>query len=120
MTQTEARPYLQVSVQIDTPDGPAIDGKPVHTVSWTATRHDSGRVEYSVSAHHHGADDAPLCERLTRVLTCELINPAIVPDWVPWPPAGWLASLELRRDRFEDASAAIDAYEAYHAAEWRS
>ena len=107
MTQTAARPYLQVSVQLDTPDGPAIAGKPVHTVSWTATRSSDGRVSYSISAHHHGADDAPLCERLTRVLTCDALDPAIVPDWVPWPPTHWLASLELDKT---DPDAAMRAY----------
>ena len=115
---TTTAPYMSISVQLDTPNAPKLDGRPVRLVSWTANRYDRGDVSYVIYAHHK--DQAEDKEPLTEILRAEVIDPAIVPDWVPWPPPSWLASLELRRDRFEDASAAIDAYEAYHAAEWRS
>lgn len=112
---------MQVSVQIDTPNPPLVAGKPVHTVSWTATRQDDGHVSYAINAHHYGPDDAPLADRLTPVMRAKSIDPAAVPDWVPWPPANWLASLEPDGD---DLQAIIDA-ETYHfehsgAGSWRS
>jgi len=112
MTQTEARPFMQVSVQIDTPDAPALDGRPVRLVSWTATRFSSDHTNYSIYAHHPHGDPTPF-GFLTTVLDATSIDPAIVPDWVPWPPAGWLASLELDRDRIAAMCDAIDA-EVYH------
>ena len=99
--------YMSISVQIDTPDAPALDGRPVRTVSWTAIRQDSGRVSYSIYAHHH--DGAKGKESLTAVLYADALDRVTVPAWVPWPPAGWLASLELERDLIAEASAAIDA-----------
>ena len=88
-----ARPYMQVSVQIDTPDAPALDGRPVRTVSWIAIRQDSGDVQYRIYAHHTYVAEGQ--GPLTTVLLAESLDPAAVPDWVPWPPAHWLASLEL-------------------------
>jgi len=115
MTQTAARPYLQVSVQLDTPDAPPFDGKPVRGVSWTATRHDSGRVTYVVWAHHNNPGDA-LADRISKVAWMDdQLDPAMVPDWVPWPPANWLPSLELDQDQDRIAAMcdSIDA-EVYH------
>ena len=88
-----ARPYMSVSVQIDTPDAPALDNRVVRTVSWIATRQDSGRVHYTIYAHRRYVADGE--SPLATVLSAESIDPALVPDWVPWPPANWLASLEL-------------------------
>jgi len=90
-------PFMSVSVQIDPPDAPVLDGRPVRVVSWTATRYDRGDVSYVIYAHHK--DQAEDKEPLTEILRADVIDPAIVPDWVPWPPAGWLASLELGKPR---------------------
>ena len=114
MAQTEARPYVSIYVAIDTPDAPMLDGKPVRTVSWTANRFSSGHTNFTVCAHH-------ACGHLVPLLDAESIDPALVPDWVPWPPANWLASLEPDDD---DLQAIIDA-ETYHfehsgAGSWRS
>jgi hypothetical protein len=105
MTQTATRPYMQVSVQIDTPDAPALDGRVVRTVSWIAIRQESGLVQYRIYAHHK--DQAKDKEPLTEILRAESIDPAMVPSWVPWPPAGWLASLELDKP---DPAASLRAY----------
>jgi len=84
---------MQVSVQIDTPTAPALDGRPIRTVSWIAIRQDSGDVQYRIYAHHTYVAEG---ERpLTTVLAAESLDPAMVPDWVPRPPANWLASLDL-------------------------
>ena len=102
------RPYMQVSVQIDTPDAPALDGRPVRTVSWIAIRQDSGDVQYRIYAHHTYVAEGQ--GPLTTVLLAESLDPAAVPDWVPWPPAHWLASLELGKpDLIGRASVALDA-----------
>ena len=103
-TQTAPRsPYMSISVQLDTPDAPPLDGRPVRLVSWTATRYDRGDVSYVIYAHHK--DQAKDKEPLTEILRAEVIDPAIVPDWVPWPPANWLASLELGKPGRAAASA---------------
>ena len=96
-----ARLFLQVSVQIDTPNPPLLDGRPVRLVSWTASRYSHGGVGYTIFAHH--CDDGGL----TTILDAKSIDPAMVPDWVPWPPPGWLASLELGKP---DPDAAMRAY----------
>ena len=106
MTQTEARPYMSVSVQIDTPDAPPLDGRPVHLVSWIASRfsHSTEYAQYTIFAHHRDGGD------LTTILDAKSIDPDMVPDWVPWPPANWLASLELGKpDLIGQASVALDA-----------
>ena len=96
-----ARPYMSISVQIDTPDAPPLDGRPVRLVSWSAIRYDRGDVSYVIYAHHK--DQAKDKEPLTEILRAEVIDPAIVPDWVPWPP-------ELGKpDLIGQASVALDA-----------
>jgi len=102
-----ARPYMSISVQIDTPDAPPLDGRPVRLVSWSAIRYDRGDVSYVIYAHHK--DQAKDKEPLTEILRAEVIDPAIVPDWVPWPPAGWLASLELPSLRSNPVANALAA-----------
>lgn len=103
-------PYMSISVQLDTPDAPRVNGRPVRVVSWTATRYPGGKPGFSVYAHHpESADpaDAPL-----TVLLCtnSLANPD-VPAWVPRPPSGWLASLRMTAepDRVAQASTALMA-----------
>ena len=101
-------PFMSVSVQINTPDAPVLDGRPVRLVSWSANRYDRGDVSYVIYAHHK--DQAKDKEPLTEILRADVIDPAIVPDWVPWPPANWLASLELGKpDLIAQASVALDA-----------
>jgi hypothetical protein len=94
---TTARPYMSVSVHIDTPDAPLLNGKTVQSVSWSASLSPWSGLEYTINAHHpyRSDDGGTLDDRLTPVLRTKRVDPAIVPDWVPWPPAGWLASLEL-------------------------
>ena len=95
MTQTSARPYVSIYVAIDTPDAPRLDGKTVRSVSWSAHRYprEGAPIEFVVTAHHPHADDAEGC--LTTMLETKSLASPDLPDWVPWPPANWLASLEL-------------------------
>ena len=108
-TQTDARaPYLSISVQIDTPNAPRIDGRPVRLVSWIATRYDGAPAPtFRVYAHFVGTDEP----HLTLLLeTTSLASPDL-PTWVPRPPAGWLASLKMTEpdnDLVGRMSAAID------------
>jgi len=90
MSQTEPRPYVSIYVAIDTPDAPRLGGKPVRSVSWTAHRfsHAGSVVEFGVYAHHGNG-------QLTRIVEAKAPATPDVPDWVPRPPAGWLASLKM-------------------------
>ena len=85
-------PYMSILVQLDTPDAPKLDGRPVHTVSWGAIRYDERPVEYTVYAHH--PDRAHALTTLTRGVDLPAIL-ADLPAWVPRPPSGWLASLRM-------------------------
>lgn len=109
---TTTRPYMSVSVQLATPDGPLLNDKRVEVVSWTAIRyHHSDDVEYTINAHHPyipGHDT--LEDHITMVLHIrETLDPALIPDWVPWPPTGWLASLEMGPSRHETPARSLGA-----------
>ena len=109
-TTAPPRPYVSIYVAIDTPDAPRLDGKPVRSVSWSAYRFSRGgaQVEYTLTAHHSDTSLTTLGDGVD--LPAILVD---LPAWVPWPPANWLASLELDRDRIAAMCDAIDA-EVYH------
>ena len=115
-----ARPYVSIYVAIDTPDAPRLDGKTVRSVSWSAHRYprEGAPIEFVVTAHHPHADDAEGC--LTTMLETKSLASPDLPDWVPRPPVGWLASLELDDHVAETQfPAAVDAMRAYLAREGR-
>jgi hypothetical protein len=111
-TQTEARaPYLSISVQLDTPDAPRLNGRPVATVSWSAIRYPSlPRVTFVVYAHYGDAAEP----HIFTLLRTEATTTPDVPAWVPKPPPGWLASLKMTAEPDPDAT-----FRAYLAREGR-
>jgi len=83
-------PYLSISVQLDTPDAPLVDGRPVHVVSWCAVRYGDGEPAGITLYAHHVTEPY-----VTVLVRTENLATADVPAWVPRPPSGWLASLKM-------------------------
>jgi len=98
-------PYTSVSVQLPAPSSPYGDERV--SVNWSATRFSSGLTEVIVGVFAGG--------RYTRLGSSDALTLPVVADWVPRPPAGWLASLRMTAepdqaepDLIAQASAAMD------------
>ena len=104
---------MSVSVQLDTPDAPRVNGLPVYRVSWCAARFASEvGATFTVYAHHPGTDEP----RLSLLLQTEATTTPDLPAWVPRPPSGWLASLRMTAEPDPiPQSATIDAAESLRA-----